>query len=136
MNREIKFRIWDKKYNCFTSTPDYPGVSLHCIPNYFLSENGELQNLISTGNDEFYTKEKSVHDNFVIQQYTGVKDKTGKEIYEGDFLKDFEFPVFFRDGCFFVAIMYDLTEAALYELDKTELEVIGNIFQNPELKYE
>jgi hypothetical protein len=107
MNREIKFRVWD------ISQVEY--IDLSCGHH-----NVKLNTLISDSN-------------FIFQQYTGIKDKNGREIYEGDYLKDFEFPIIFRDGCFFTGIAYDLTEVPLYELSIKEIEVIGNIFENPEL---
>lgn len=129
MKREIKFRVWNGSKFFFTTD------NIDIYPRGFSDDFGLSFAVLS--NERSSTSEQSyVKPELVLQQYTGVKDKNGKEIYEGDFLKDFEFPVFFRDGCFFVMIRYDFTEAALYEFDKTELEVIGNVFQNPELKYE
>lgn len=58
-----------------------------------------------------------------------VLDINKKEIFEGDYLEDFEYPVYFKDGCFFVMIQYDKHEFPLYELEN--LTVVGNVFDNP-----
>lgn len=69
-----------------------------------------------------------------VGQYTGLKDRNGKEIYEGDLLdiSDRVFPqeVDMDDGC------YGTDEFALYELVRCKnrtIEVIGNRWDNPDL---
>jgi len=62
MNREIKFRVWDEKFNCWDKGGFY-----------------------------IYANELIQKQGYIIQQYTGLKDKNGKEIYEGDVLKEHHF---------------------------------------------
>ena len=66
--------------------------------------------------------------------YTGLKDKHGKEIYEGDILY-YEFKqgweIFFEDGCYYM--MYDKHSYLFEKMRAMESEIIGNIYMNPEL---
>jgi uncharacterized phage protein (TIGR01671 family) len=79
-----------------------------------------------------------------VGQYTGLKDKNGKDIYEGDVLKlddDWEkygaaaginYEVKFIDGCFRMKSKNGLGRGYHLE-DDSEFEIIGNIHENPEL---
>jgi len=113
--REIKFRAWlaeTKKIVYF----DLWGLD----GNYIISA------------DEMFDED----DGDVVMQYTGLKDKNGREIYEGDIVKDncghwdkkeVEIsPQFFHE-----AIEYGLLRGLLS--GKPVLEIIGNIYENPEL---
>ncbi len=113
MNRELKFRVW------LHDTKKWGDVA--CIEVF--NSTGKLEYLYQ---DQPYT----------IQQYTGLKDKNGNEIYEGDIISgefyDTEYhhsetikaEVVFNNGAFNIAIR---------EWHKPSLEIIGNIFENPEL---
>jgi uncharacterized phage protein (TIGR01671 family) len=83
-------------------------------------------------------------DGLVIMQYTGLKDKNGKEIYEGDIVYcDYYKEIFkvtwgyFEDCCVegetwvLDGLIFEPT-VYYYSLDK-EVEVIGNIYENSEL---
>lgn len=74
----------------------------------------------------------------VVMQYTGLKDKNGKEIYEGDILdygKIGKYKVVFSKASFKIQ-MLDNLNGNLHLLEDCwfdETEAIGNIYENPEL---
>ena len=78
----------------------------------------------------FYPIHKEEWDILSVDEYTGLKDKNGKEIYEGDILKyyDLLFPVVFEYGCFYGDGESDNLEFDSCDYDK--VEVIGNIHEN------
>ena len=97
-NRKIKFRAWD--------VIDKEFINFDNIPLK------ELQNLFRTE----------------VMQFTGLKDKNGTEIFEGDILKTrFGNKIWFND----------LVDYHLWNIENSnafsEIEIIGNIHEHPEL---
>lgn len=106
--REIKFRAWDKACDVMLIPED---------PNrWVMHGNGcsAIDGVWATVDLE-------------LMQYTGLKDKNGVEIYEGDILGRAHQVVYFDDGKF---CMMGGEEWGWID---TSLEVIGNIYENPEL---
>lgn len=109
MNRSIKFRVWDKKEK-----------ELFLIDDLYWFE----ENYVHSFND----------DRYVFQQFTGFLDKNNKDVYEGDILgRESEY----KCACK-VAVEwwtedngFDWTGWNFGEADTAE--IIGNIFQTPEL---
>lgn len=79
----------------------------------------------------------SEDDDYILMQYIGINDKNGKEIYEGDIIKDSYYDnkgkISFANCCYgiFAGKSYD-GDILFYAMSK-DLEVIGNIHENPEL---
>lgn len=104
-------------------------------------------------NETFYIRRKTDFPNNVyfsyavetetVGQFTGLKDINGKEIYEGDVCKiyfnycsDKIGVVYFENGCFYVDDKHpsgNLPLKSFREGENNTLEVIGNIYDNPEL---
>ena len=124
MTREIKFRAWDATEKRWFVPTDYQK---------------------KTGASEFFGCDQEIirfnRGDIILMQFTGLKDKNGREIYEGDILKDViaelewvgarevrwngtdcEWQAWRALG--FIKLMFFVAE---------KLEVIGNICENPEL---
>lgn len=118
--RKIKFRVWDIVWNKMRDEKD-----LWDIPYNEIFINTPDQRPLN------------------IMQYTGLKDKNGKEIYEGDVLRieDIIVKTVFEDGTFkfYGYNGEELVVIPLYAVTHREgdlnfdYEVIGNIYENQEL---
>lgn len=72
-----------------------------------------------------------------LMQFTGLLDKNGKEIYEGDIIKirDIAVEVYWDEGTAAFRLTFPESPGRLYlgHYDKNLVEIIGNIYENPEL---
>lgn len=110
--KEIKFRAWDKRFNMMV---------YQLADGYKLTLSGKVVVL------NYNNKVIRESDEFELMQYTGLKDKNGVEIYEGDILSTFM-------GRKEIKGIMGWNEngrwAEFYPLNK--FEIIGNIYENPE----
>lgn len=146
MNRIIKFRIWDRQAKAWAKND----CSLHCFSNWQIDPfTGQLTDFVGSIDgdretrynacpalDYYWSDGQIVNEpQYVLMQYTGLKDKNGKDIYEGDILSykgmhrvgNGVSIVSFDDGSFMIGEDIASKDWAV------EHEVIGNIFENPEL---
>jgi len=129
--REIKFRAWDSESEImiYSDKPegDYwwelqPKAQIGCIVG------------VSEGNT-FEPPEPIVEYITEIMQFTGLLDKNGKEIYEGDIVEN-EFGkkiVKWADGGFYCEEEKTIMRIYFWLLTLDKIEVIGNIYENPDL---
>lgn len=133
--REIKFRAWDKKYKImlYNETEEY-GFSIFLDGSLDIFKKEKL--VLGTGNWTHRTIPQNPYD-FILMQYTGLKDKNGKEIYEGDIIetkasKSQYVIICEKDRVDFQARnVLDKSVFLLNWWDDTKK--IGNIHENPEL---
>lgn len=132
MSREIKFRAWDNTNN-----------------EWLNKEDAECLTIYLDGSYEINRGWAKVFPELTIEQYTGLKDRNGKEICEGDVVRaDVRWfnggthpryfskaIVIFRQQAFMLVDSIEDTthNEPLWNYASDEVEVIGNIHENPEL---
>jgi len=134
--RKIKFRAWDTKENLMSYGSEKPYMYLT-----------NAQRLIGIGCDLdpslYHDTTRSFEKEIILMQYTGLKDKNGKEIYEGDVVKYIDSyntllktDIYYTWGGF--ALRTDENPIYLCEFysgDESKptpgIEIIGNIYENP-----
>jgi len=141
-NREIKIRAFLTEVEKMISAERIAGIMKQPINGK--NEHDTILHYSDVEIDENgYCMEEETPDNYVLMQFTGLKDKNGKEIYEGDVVKvDYGVgKVEYSDnqGMFIITWIEDKeanNEALAYEPNsykfgrtRTDLEVIGNIYE-------
>ena len=129
--REIKFRAWVKEdYNneiANNSKGMYTGFSFENVYSGRDEANTDCEN------GKFLSEPK--WENLILMQFTGLKDKNGKEIYEGDIVKMVHGGKIFQIKYMGAGFMYKNENDLEYPNHNNagNSEVIGNIYENSEL---
>ncbi|WP_457641412.1 YopX family protein [Persephonella sp.] len=114
--REIKFRAWLKETKEMIEVDDIRFLKPLTINT---------------------TSAWRLEDEIVLMQYTGLKDRNVREIYEGDILQrnnGSKYVVVFENGCFKLKPIGKHSEISTIAYAKHEpIEIIGNIYENPDL---
>lgn len=141
MSRDIKFKIWGKEQKKFLEINWEGEDARHTKGKANICYSDRVYVTLSGYvNEDGWPYEVDAD----ILQYTGLKDKNGKEIYEGDILSikiysgdkvivEGKTVVEFKDGCFGVIWGYDKSFLSLKSFFNTKFEVVGNKYENPEL---
>ena len=129
MNDRFKFRVWNKPGNSYISAKDDADF-------VYLEEEGNITVGLYNGDEEdmLYLKEEDL----IVEQCTGLKDKNGNLIYEGDILKDDNNCIWrcvfqMNNGYSINSLGFMLINEFGHAQPFINVEVIGNIHENPEL---
>ena len=127
MKNRFKFRVWDKENFNYL---EFEGF-----------KKGEIEFNFDIDTNSIWIEFD--HNKYILEQCTGLKDKNGKLIYEGDIIniwcKNFtknqisEVKFCKERAAFTFDYFTDFGNIVPCTMDKTEIEVIGNIYENKEL---
>lgn len=118
--REIKFRAWDKELKMM----DY---------DFYLHSSGKQYQFAERNYDTPHIEIEPC--DLKVMQYTGLKDKNGREIYEGDIVNHL-YHYYAGHGVVSeeneIIVIEDIAKLP-FDGSSVECEIIGNIYENPEL---
>ena len=135
MNREIKFRVWDNKYK-YMNYKVLVGIygdweKVKDDKNYTACAMWVEPDKVDYKCEPHWAHFEPYHEDIHLMQYTGLKDKNGVEIYEGDkvkakfYGKEVVGEIGFNSGCF---LLWNSCVSDNQLFIFTDIEVIGNVW--------
>lgn len=129
--RQIKFRCWDGETMWLpeTKTVDGNNTTLHFFnPDFGIKwglYDSRLENRVVSGG----------YDESVLMQLTGMRDKNKNEIYEGDLVQreDRVYEIQWGKWCWVKRLQRNSLTLCFDIIEARDYEVIGNIYEHPEL---
>lgn len=129
MNREIKFRAWNRHLGRMLKD------------EFYVAHDGDVYQHESHPDHDL-----EVVDELILMQFTGLHDKNGKDIYEGDVI-EMEEPVMESDMIRCAVVFDEGSFSARWDrqsqttffplsqcgIEDENVEIIGNIYENPDL---
>lgn len=131
--REVKFQAWDNVENKMYCTGEESDIHFYFDSNGIKAERIFNELIDSADGNRGVYGNSELLEHLIYRQYTGLKDKSGNEIYDGDIVHMvgawgfISRTVRFEKGTFHFGYIDDGM------CDHEEMIVVGNIYENPEL---